>query len=62
MALAAVASGADFSEQARSLGLATAQVHATLAQAMGTREATQDDVAALTRSMRARHPRPTRFR
>jgi len=55
VALAAVAAGADFSEQARSLGQASAQVHATLAQTMGTREATKDDVAALTRSMRARH-------
>jgi predicted trehalose synthase len=55
VALAAVATGTDFSEQARSLGQATAQVHATLAEAMGTREATDDDVAALTRSMRARH-------
>src|ERR1019366_1103218 len=42
VALAAVASGADFSEQARSLGQASAQVHATLAQTMGTREATKD--------------------
>ena len=55
VALAAVASGADFSVQAASLGRATAQVHATLAQAMGTREATDDDVVALTRSMRTRH-------
>jgi predicted trehalose synthase len=55
VAAAAVASGTDFSERSRSLGLATAQVHATLATAMGTREATPDDVAALTRSMRARH-------
>jgi maltokinase len=55
VALASVASGADFSEQARSLGQATAQVHATLAQAMGTRDATSDDVVALTESMRARH-------
>ena len=55
VALAAVASGTDFSEQARSLGQATAQVHETLAQAMGTRDATDDDVIALTRSMRARH-------
>jgi trehalose synthase-fused probable maltokinase len=55
VALAAVAAGTDFSEQAHSLGQATAQVHATLAQAMGTREATQDDVLALMRSMRARH-------
>jgi len=55
VALAAMASGADFSEQARSLGLATAEVHATLAQAMGTREATHADALALTRSMRGRH-------
>jgi len=54
VSLAAVASGADFAEQARSLGLATAQVHETLAQTMGTREATGDDVLALTRRMRAR--------
>jgi len=55
VALAAVSSGADFSGQARSLGQATAQVHETLAQAMSTRAATDDDVVALTRSMRARH-------
>lgn len=55
VALAAVATGEDFSTQARSLGQATAEVHATLAQSMGTREATPQDVAALTRSMRSRH-------
>lgn len=55
VALTAVTTGTDFSEQARSLGQATAEVHATLAQAMGTREATEDDKAALTASMRARH-------
>jgi maltokinase len=55
VALGAVASGTDFSLQALSLGRATAQVHATLAQTMGTREATQDDVLALARSMRTRH-------
>jgi maltokinase len=55
VALAAVACGADFSEQARSLGQATAQVHGALARAMGTRDASADDVGALTRSMRARH-------
>ncbi len=55
VALAAVASGSDFSEQARSLGRATAEVHTTLARAMGTREATDDDVIAVTRSMRSRH-------
>jgi len=55
VALAAVGSDSDFSEPARSLGLATAEVHATLAHAMGTRAASDDDVSALTRSMRTRH-------
>jgi len=55
VALTAVASGTDFTDQAHSLGQATAQVHATLARALGTREATADDIVALTRSMRARH-------
>jgi len=55
VALAAVTAGADFADRAGSLGEATAQVHATLAQTMGTREATDDDIAALTASMRARH-------
>lgn len=55
VALAAVASGADFTTQARSLGQAAAEVHAALAATMGTREATPDDVLALSRSMRARH-------
>lgn len=55
VALTAVESGADFGEQARSLGQATAQVHATLALAMGTREATEEDVVNLTRSMQTRH-------
>lgn len=55
VALAAVAADADFSEQARSLGQTTAEVHATLAQAMTTVTATDEDVAALSRSMRARH-------
>ena len=55
VALAAVASGSDFSDQARSLGRATAEVHSTLAQAMGTRDATADDVVAVTRIMRSRH-------
>ena len=55
VALAAVGADADFTEAARSLGQATAQVHATLARTMGTREATPHDIAALTASMRARH-------
>src|SRR5450759_2084426 len=55
VALAAVASDEDFSEQARRLGQTTAEVHATLAQVMTTVIATDEDVAALSRSMRARH-------
>jgi predicted trehalose synthase len=55
VALGAVASGADFHDQAERLGQATAQLHASLAQAMGTRAATGEDVFELARSMRARH-------
>ncbi len=55
VALAAVAADEDFSERARSLGQTTAEVHATLAHAMPTVTATDEDVAALSRSMRARH-------
>ena len=55
VALAAVAADGDFSAQARSLGQTTAEVHATLAHAMPTVTATDEDVAALSRSMRARH-------
>ncbi|MEO8555804.1 MAG: phosphotransferase [Actinomycetota bacterium] len=55
VALAAVASDTDFSEQARSLGQTLAEVHATMAKAMTTVTATEADVEALTRSMRARH-------
>lgn len=57
VALASVGSDSDsdFREQAHSLGLATAEVHTTLAEVMGTRSATPQDVIALTRSMRARH-------
>jgi len=55
VALAAVTSGTDFTEPAQSLGLATAEVHASLAQTMGTRRATDEDVGELTRSMRTRH-------
>jgi len=55
VAIAAVASDEDFSEQARSLGQTTAEVHATLAHAMTTVIATDKDIAALSRSMRARH-------
>ncbi|MEO8517858.1 MAG: aminoglycoside phosphotransferase [Dermatophilaceae bacterium] len=55
VALEAVKAGTHFEEPARSLGLATAEVHAALAQTMGTRSATDEDVASLTRSMTSRH-------
>lgn len=55
VALAAVASGADFSKQSYTLGQATAEVHAMLARTMSTRGATDEDIVILTRSMRARH-------
>ena len=55
VALAAVAAGVDFSQQSHSLGQATAEVHAMLAQTMSTRDATDEDITTLVRSMRARH-------
>ncbi|HEX8971644.1 maltokinase N-terminal cap-like domain-containing protein [Oryzihumus sp.] len=54
VALVAVAAGEDFSDRARALGVATAQVHATLAQALPTRAAGADDVAEVVAGMRAR--------
>ncbi len=42
-ALDAVARGADFAQDARRIGRATADVHATLASAMPTRTATEED-------------------
>ena len=54
VALGAVAAGEDFSDRARALGRATAEVHATLAQALPTREATEADVREVVTGMRAR--------
>ena len=54
VALEAVAAVEDFSDRARTLGVATAQVHATLARALPTREAGADDVAEVVAGMRAR--------
>ena len=51
----ALARGEDFSDRARALGRATAEVHATLAAALPTVEATDGDRAALLASMQARH-------
>ena len=54
VALAAVSSGTDFTDRARALGRATAEVHATLAQALPTRPATDADVREVLEGMRAR--------
>ena len=51
----ALARGEDFSDRARALGRATAEVHATLAEVLPTVEATDGDRAALLASMQARH-------
>jgi maltokinase len=54
VALSAAASGTDFSHEARTLGIATAGVHATLAAAMPTNNATQDDIDEVIGSMHRR--------
>ena len=54
VAVRAAESGLDFTEQARSLGAATADVHRTLASALPTHPATAHDIAAVMASMRAR--------
>jgi predicted trehalose synthase len=51
----AVARGEDFSDRARALGSATADVHATLAEVMPTVQATESDRADLLGSMQSRH-------
>ena len=51
----ALARAEDFSDRARALGRATAEVHATLAEVLPTVEATDGDRAALLASMQARH-------
>ena len=54
MALDAVENGEDFSERARSLGVATADVHALLAEIMPTVPATVDERAGVASLMRQR--------
>lgn len=54
VALAAAAAGLDFSGQARTLGIATASVHATLATTMPTSEVTPDDIDTIIQSMNSR--------
>ncbi|NQX27925.1 phosphotransferase [Microbacteriaceae bacterium VKM Ac-2854] len=55
VALDAVGSGHDFSAEARALGIATAEVHATLASVMETEDATPETVARIVATMRRRH-------
>ena len=54
VALAAAAAGTDFSDEARTLGIATAGVHATLAANMPTRDITPDDIDSVIESMHRR--------
>ena len=54
VALRAAESAVDFTEQARSLGAATADIHTTLASALPTSPATPGQIAATIDSMRAR--------
>lgn len=54
VALAAAIAGEDFSDAARTLGEATADVHLTLAAALPSHPATAEDTAAVIASMRRR--------
>ena len=54
VALSAAAAGEDFTEQAYGLGVATAEVHATLARALPTVEAGPDEIEGAMVSMRRR--------
>ncbi len=53
VALRAAQAGADFAGPARALGEATAEVHATLAEALGTQPTTREQAAAIVAEMRA---------
>lgn len=54
VAVAAAADGQGFAEQARALGIATADIHRTLGTALPRRPMTPDDILATARRMRAR--------
>jgi 1,4-alpha-glucan branching enzyme len=54
VALVAAATGSDFTDRARDLGVVTAQIHAALAHALGTTEVTPEARDALVASMRQR--------
>lgn len=55
VALVAAASGTDFTARARDLGVVTARIHASLAEALGREEATTQAREALVASMRERY-------
>lgn len=55
VALQALEAGEDFTRQARELGEVTADVHADLARAMPTREASPEVVASIVQGMRERY-------
>ncbi|MBC7519214.1 MAG: phosphotransferase [Microbacteriaceae bacterium] len=54
VAVRAAEAGIDFAQQAKSLGIATAEVHRTLASVLPTHPASSHDIAAVMASMRAR--------
>ena len=54
VALLAAASGTDFTDRAYELGVATAEIHATLADRLGLEPASQEARAALVASMHER--------
>ncbi len=54
VALRAAEAGTDFGEPARALGEATAEVHRTLADALGTAPTTEEQAAVIVTEMRAR--------
>ena len=55
VALVAAASGTDFTPRARELGAVTAEMHQSLADTLGTEEASAEAHEALLRSMRGRY-------
>lgn len=55
VALVAAASGTDFTDRARDLGVVTAQIHTALAHALGTHEVTPEAREAVVASMRQRY-------
>ncbi len=55
VALLAAAAGSDFTDRARDLGIATAEIHAALAQQLGAQPASQQERATLVTSLHERY-------